>query len=80
MGFVAQATCWSAVDLRKAVVTNICEALDRPLQGAHPEEMTALAAKADLLMAGFAVDDFAKVMAEHEASLVCGASPWAADK
>ena len=38
--------------LHKAVMTSICEALDRLLQGAHPEEMTALSAKADLLMAG----------------------------
>ena len=32
--------------------------------------MTALAAKADLPTAGVAVDDYAKVMVEHEASLV----------
>ena len=36
MGFAAQAPYWSAVDLHKAVMTNICEALGRPLQGAHP--------------------------------------------
>ena len=36
MGFAAQATYWSAVDLRKAVMTTVCEALGRPLQGAHP--------------------------------------------
>ena len=41
----------SAVDLHKAVMTSICEALGRPLRRAHPEETTALAAKADLLMA-----------------------------
>ena len=35
---------------------------------------------ADLLTAGFAVDDYAKVMVEHEASLVYEASPWAVDK
>ena len=64
-GFAAQATY-----LHKAVMTTICEALGRPLQGVHPEELTALAAKADLLMAGVAVDDYAKVKAEHEASLV----------
>ena len=52
MGFAAQATYWSAVDLHKAFMTTICEALGRPLQGAHPEEVTALAAKADLLTAG----------------------------
>ena len=61
-GFAAQATYWSAVDLHKAVTTNICEALDRPLQSAHPEEMTALAAKADLPMAGVAVDEYARVI------------------
>ena len=61
MGFAAQATWWSAVDLHKAAMTTICEALGRPLQGAHPEEMTALAAKADLLMARVAVGDHAKV-------------------
>ena len=49
MGFAAQATYWSAVNLHKAVMTTICGALGRPLQGAHPEEVTALAAKADLL-------------------------------
>ena len=58
---VAQRTWWSAVDLHKAAMTTICEALGRPLQGAHPEEMTALAAKADLLMARVAVGDHAKV-------------------
>ena len=57
MGSAAQATYWSAVDLHKAVMTNICEALNRTLRGAHPEVTTALAAKADLLVAGVAVDD-----------------------
>ena len=52
MGFAAQATCWSAVDLHKAVMPSICEALDRPLEGVHPEETTALASKADMLLAG----------------------------
>ena len=52
MGFAAQATYWSAVDLHKAVMTSMCVALDRPQRGAHLEETTALAAKADLLMAG----------------------------
>ena len=61
-------------------MTTICEALGRPLQGAHQEEVTALAAKADLLMAGVAVDEYAKVVVEHEASLVYEASPWAVDK
>ena len=75
MGFAAHATYCSAVDLHKAVMTTICEALGRPL-----EEVTAVAAKADLLMAGVAVDDYAKVMVEHEASLVNEANPWAAYK
>ena len=79
-GFAAQATYWSAVDLHKTVMTTVCEALGRPFQGAHPEEVTALAAKADLLTAGVAVDDCAKVTVEHEATLVYEASPWAADK
>ena len=79
-GFAAQATYWSAVDLHKTVMTTVCEALGRPVQGAHPEEVTALAAKADLLTAGVAVDDCAKVTVEHEATLVYEASPWAADK
>ena len=46
---------------------------------AHPEEVAALAEKADLLTAGVAVDDCAKVVVEHEASLVCEASPYAVD-
>ena len=61
-------------------MTNICEALNRPIREMHPEIASALAAKADLLMAGVAVDDCAKVMAEHDASLVHEASPRAADK
>ena len=80
MGFAAQATYWSAVDLHKAVMPIICEALDRPLQVAHPEKTTAVAAKADLLMAGVAVDDDAIVMVENDASRVYEASPWTADK
>ena len=39
-GFAAQATHWSAVDLHRAVMTTVCEALGRPLQGAHLEEVT----------------------------------------
>ena len=61
-------------------MTTICGALGRPLQGANPEEVTTLAAKADLLTAEVAVDDYANVMVEHEASLVYEASPWAVDK
>ena len=52
MGYGAQATYWSAVDLHKAVMSNICDALRRPLREPHPEEATALAAKADLLATG----------------------------
>ena len=80
MGFAAQATYWSAVDLHKAVMSNICDALDRPPQGMHPEETTALAAKADLLATGVAVDEYAKVTIENEGSKMYEASPWAADK
>ena len=80
MGYAAQATYWSAVDLHKAVMPNICDALWRPLRGSHPEDATALAAKADLLAAGVAVDEYAKVTIENEASKLYEASPWAADK
>ena len=69
MGFAAQATNWSSVDLHKAFMTTMCEALGSPRQGAHPEEVTALASKADLLTAGVAVDDYAKVMVEHAVDL-----------
>ena len=48
-GFAAQATYWSAVDLHKAVMTNKCEALNRPTREPHPEVASALAAKTDLL-------------------------------
>ena len=51
MGFAAQAANWSAVDLHKAVMPNICGALNRPLLGRHNEVTLALAAKADLLTA-----------------------------
>ena len=78
MGYAAQATYWSAVDLHRAVMPNICEALDRPLRGVHPEETPALAAKADLLAKGVAVEEHARVVVEthvskvHEASLGSG--------
>ena len=58
MGFAAQATYWSAIDLRKAAMSIICEALDTPLRAAHLEGMTALAAEADLLLSGVAVDEY----------------------
>ena len=79
MGFAAQATYWSAVDLQKAVMTNICEALNRPIRGMHPEIAAALAAKTDLLLSGVAVDERAKVTIENEAGKLYEASPWAAD-
>ena len=75
MGFAAQATYWSAVDLHKAVMSSICIALNRPLREAHPEETTALAVKEDLLVAGVAVNEHAGVMIENEASKVYEASP-----
>ena len=33
LGFASQATCWSAVDRRAALMPRIC---DEPLLGAHP--------------------------------------------
>ena len=80
MGFAAQATYWSAVDLHKAVMTSICEALNRPTREPHPEVATALAAKTDLLLSGVAVDEHATVTIENEASKLYEASPWATDK
>ena len=41
---------------------SICEALNRPLRGAHPEKTTALAAEADLFVAGDTVDEYARVI------------------
>ena len=79
-GFAAQATYWSAVDLRKAAMSTISEALDTPLRAAHLEGMTALAAEADLLLSGVAVDEYARAMIENEASNLYEASPWAAEK
>ena len=64
MGFAVQATYWSASVLHKAVMTNICEALNRPIRELHPEIATALVAKTDLLLAGGAVEDYARVMVE----------------
>ena len=46
----------------------------------HPEEATALAAKADLLVTWVAVDEYARVTIENEASKLYEASSWAADK
>ena len=80
MRFPAQATYWSAVDLHKAVMTNKCEALNRPIRKMHPEVASALAAKTDLFLSGVAFDEHARVTIESEASKLYEASPWAADK
>ena len=80
MGIAAQATDWQAVDLHKAVVTNMCEALNRPIREPHPEVASAPAAETDLLLSGVAVDEHARVAIENEASKLYEASPWAADK
>ena len=66
MGFAAQTTYWSAVDLHKAVVTSICEALNRPIRELHPEIAAAVAAKTGLLVSGVAVDEHARVAIENE--------------
>ena len=80
VGFAAQATYWSAVDLHNAVMTNICEALNRPTREVHPEIQAALAAKTGLLLSGVAVDEHARMAIETEASKLYEASPWAVDK
>ena len=61
----------------KAVMSNVCVALGRLLRERHPEEATALAAKADLLATEVAVDEYARVMIEDEASKLYEASLWA---
>ena len=61
-------------------MTNICEALNRPIRESHPEVAGTLAANTDLLLSGAAVDEHARVTMESEASTLCEASPWAADK
>ena len=50
MGHAAQATYQSAVDLHKAVMSNICEALNRPIGEVHPDIAAVPAAKTDLLV------------------------------
>ena len=80
MGFAAQATYWSAVDLHKTVLTKICEALNRPIREMHAEIAAALSAKTDLLLSGVAVDEHAKVTIENEAGKLYEASPWVAGK
>ena len=59
-----------------AVTSNICDALNRPLREPHPEEATALAAKAEMLATLVAVDEYARVTTEKEASKLYEASPW----
>ena len=72
LGFAAQASYWWAVGLHKAIMPNICGALHRPHLERHPEETFALAAKADLLTVGVAVDDHAMVRFECDARQVRG--------
>ena len=62
LGFAAQATCWFAIDLHKAVMPNICGALRRLLLERHLEETFAQGAEADLLTAGVAVDDYLRIL------------------
>ena len=40
MGFIAQATFWSVVDLHLAVMPRICDALGRLIVGQHPDSGT----------------------------------------
>ena len=63
MDFAVQATYWSAVDLHKAVMSNICVALNRPLREPHPEGATALAA---MQATEVAVDEHARVMIDQQ--------------
>ena len=62
-----QATYWSAVDLHKAVMTSICEALNR--REPHPEVATALAAKTDLVLPCLSLLPIVPFMASLVASL-----------
>ena len=78
-GFAAQATYWSALDLHRSVMANLCEALNRPMRELHPEVATALAAKTDLLLSGVAVGVCARVAIENEASKLYEAGPWVVD-
>ena len=80
MGFAEQATNWAAIDLHKAVMPRICEALHRPIREVHPDVANAMAAKTDLLLSGVAVDEFARVTIKSEASKLYEASPWVADR
>ena len=80
MGFAAQATFWSAVDLHRTVLPRICEALNRPIRESHLDVANAMAAKVDLLLSGVAVDTHATVAVENEASKLYDSSPWVADR
>ena len=71
LGFAAQATFWSVVDLNLAVMPRTCEALGRPFVGHHPDCE---------LLAVVAVDLKANVQMEHEARTVYDQRPWAQDK
>ena len=74
MAFAAQATYCRLLTCTRP---NTCVALNRPLREPHPEETTALAAKADLVVTGVAVDEHARAVVENEASKLYEASPWA---
>ena len=80
MGFAAQATYWSAVDLHRTVMPRICEALNRPIREPHPDVANAMAAKVDLLLSGVAVDTHATVAIEFEAGKLYDSSPWVVDR
>ena len=70
LGFAAQATYWSAVELHMAIMPNMCCALHRQHSERHLEETLALAAKTASLTAGVAVDDHAGVQLECDARKV----------
>ena len=70
LGFAAQATYWSAVELHLAIMPNMCCALHRQRSERHLEETHALAAKTALRTAGVAVDDHAGVQLECDARKV----------
>ena len=80
LGFAAQATYWSAVELHMAIMPNMCCALHRQHSERHLEETLALAAKTALPTAGVAVDDHAVVQLECDARKVLESSPCAGDK
>ena len=53
-------------------MSNISVALNRPLRGPHPEEATALAAKAGLLVTAVAVDEYSSDDSERSQQTVRG--------